>query len=94
MYSAGLNNYIRFANGTVFAEIAQNITVLDIEIPVSDKIFIIQSGWKRSSIIKNQSIESAGYQCEINSIHKTFISKNTERPYMEGHHVLPMKYQE
>ena len=41
-----------------------------------------------------QSIESAKYECEINSKHKTFTAKSTGMPYMEGHHMLPMKYQD
>lgn len=40
-----------------------------------------------------QSIEFAGYQCEVNPIHETFIAKSTGRPYMEGHHALPMMHQ-
>lgn len=40
-----------------------------------------------------QSIEAAGYRCEIDETHETFTAKSTGHPYMEGHHALSMKYQ-
>lgn len=94
MYSAGLNNYCKFARGEGFANVLNQIEVMDIEIPATQKQVNCTETWKRSSIIKMQSIELAGYQCEINKEHKTFTSKSTEHPYMEGHHALPMKYQD
>lgn len=94
MYSAGFNHYFRFANGKEFKNIYHQIEDMDIEIPVEDKQVSLRDTWKRSSIIKLQSIEAAGYECEANSKHKTFIAKSTGKPYMEGHHALPMKYQD
>lgn len=93
MYSAGFNNYYKFASGQGFADIHQQIEVMDIEIPVAEKQKSSIETWKRFTIIKIQSIESAGYQCEVNPAHNTFIAKSTGHPYMEGHHALPMKYQ-
>lgn len=94
MYSAGFNNYYKFASGEGFANIHQQIEVLDTEVPVADKHTRIQTAWSRSSIIKIQSIESAGYLCEVNPEHQTFTARSTGHPYMEGHHALPMKYQD
>lgn len=36
----------------------------------------------------------AGYICEMDSSHRTFISEVNKKPYMEGHHALPMNNQE
>ncbi|MBQ9870163.1 MAG: hypothetical protein IJM32_10945 [Ruminococcus sp.] len=94
MYSAGLNNYYKFATGQDFASIHDGILLLDTEVPVPDRRATNTESWKRSSIIKIQSIESAGFKCEINPEHNTFVSKSTGHPYMEGHHLLMMKYQE
>jgi len=94
MYSAGFNNYYKFASGEGFANIHQQIEVLDTEVPFADKHTRIQTAWSRSSIIKIQSIESAGYLCEVNPEHQTFTARSTGHPYMEGHHALPMKYQD
>lgn len=95
MYSAGLNNYMRFAYGEDFAnEGIDSIQMLDIELPVPDKKMREVMERSRSSIIKIQSIEAAGYRCEFDSSHTTFTAKSTGHPYMEGHHALPMKYQD
>lgn len=93
MYSAGFNNYYKFASGQGFSNIHKQIEVLDIEVPVASKKNTKSETWRRSTIIKAQSIESAGYQCEINPDHKTFIAKSSGNPYMEGHHVIPMMKQ-
>lgn len=94
MYSAGLNNYFRFANGEGFENIKEKIELLDVQVPVPDMGSRITTSRKRSSIIKLQAIESVGYQCEFDSSHSTFIAKSSGHPYMEGHHALPMKYQD
>lgn len=94
MYSAGFNNYYKFACGEGFSNIHRQIGLLDTEVPVAGKQTITQTTWKRSSIIKIQAIESAGYLCEIDSNHKTFTAKATGYAYMEGHHILPMKVQD
>lgn len=94
MYSAGFNNYFKFANGKGFENIHQQIGVMDIEIPATNKQLLVADTWRRSSIIKMQSIESAGYECEANPTHVTFTAKSTGMPYMEGHHALPMKCQD
>lgn len=94
MYSAGLNNYYRFASGLGFSNIHEQIEIMDQAVPVGDKKIVTSESWSRSSIIKVQAIESAGYQCEINPAHITFTAKSTNHLYMEGHHALPMKFQD
>lgn len=94
MYSAALNNYFRFASGETFLEIHNEMPVMDIAIPVTDKSMQIIEISKRSSIIKNQVIMSSGYKCEINENHKTFTSDSTRHPYMEGHHGIPISKQD
>ena len=95
MYSSGLNNYLRFAYGEDFANVGNDkIQLLDIELPVPDKKVREVSVRTRCSIIKLQSIESAGYQCEVDESHITFTAQSTGHPYMEGHHAVPMKYQD
>lgn len=94
MYSAGLNNYFRFANGEGFEMIKDKVTALDICISLGEKKVVEQKQWKRSSILCKQTIEMAGYCCEINEKHGSFIAESTKRPYMEGHHAVPMRLQE
>lgn len=93
MYSAGFNNYYKFASGKGFKNIHQQIGMLDTAVPVAQKQTGKVETWKRSTIIKVQSIESAGYKCEVNPEHHTFTAKSSGYPYMEGHHALPMQLQ-
>ena len=50
---------------------------MDIEIPATNKQLLIVDKWKKSSTIKMQSIESAGYECEVKPTHVTFTAKST-----------------
>lgn len=93
MYSAGLNNYCRFASGENFSLINEQIPLMDFPIPPNGQVLHTSNEFKRSSIIKNQTIEAAGYLCEINTDHQTFIAASNNHPYMEGHHAVPMKKQ-
>lgn len=94
MYSAGLNNYFRFASGEEFELIRDKVSELDVPVAPEAAVVIEQSVWKRSGILRTQAIEFAGYSCEIDSGHDRFIAENTHKPYMEGHHALPMKLQD
>lgn len=40
------------------------------------------------------AMENAKFSCEVDSEHETFISENTEKNYVEAHHLIPMKYQD
>ncbi len=46
----------------------------------------------RNPAKKRNAMILAGYKCENNSNHKTFISKGTGKPYVESHHIIPMEY--
>lgn len=93
MYSAGFNNYFRFASGEDFKNIKGSLTLLDTEAPVSEMTTREINARKRSSIIKNQVLEAADFKCEINGSHETFVAKSTGHQYMEGHHVIPIHKQ-
>lgn len=94
MYSAGLNNYYRFAKGEDFSNMQNDIVVMDVEISKSKKSTNYVEYWNRSSIIKRQCIKAANYKCEIDNNHETFIAKSTGEQYMEGHHAIPMNRQD
>ncbi len=94
MYSAGLNNYLRFASGDGFREIHCGIELMDTPIPLEEAIRDERTVWRRSEIIRIQAIELASYSCEINHSHQSFVSESTNKPYMEGHHAIPMNAQD
>ena len=94
MYSAGLNNYYRFASGGGFHQVKDKIILLDVPVQREEQVSEERTKWKRSGIIRQQALEIADYTCEIDGGHKTFIAERTYKPYMEGHHVIPMQLQE
>ncbi len=94
MYSAGLNNYCRFASGEGFSEIAEKIKTFDIPVSKDKNLTITKTIWKRSGVLRTQAFELANYKCELNGEHETFIAESTHKPYMEGHHALPMSLQD
>ena len=64
---------------------------------------------KKTNIVKRQRIanqyardiqaaafakQQAGYKCEFNKEHKTFISNISREQYVEAHHLIPMKFQD
>lgn len=94
MYTAGLNNYLRFVRGEKFEKIGKQVELLDMPVAVSTmKDKATTSIWSRSGVIKEQSIILAKYECEVDRSHKTFISARSGQPFMEGHHTIPLKYQ-
>lgn len=59
--------------------------------------FIISEGikqWKRDRAIVDRCIEFSSNKCEYDHMHEYFISNKTGKNYVEGHHLIPMKYQE
>lgn len=94
MYSAGFNRYHEFASGEFFGEKKELVPNLDVPMSKSSHTQVDRSIWKRSGILRIQAIEYAGYQCEMDHEHKTFIAEKTHKPYMEAHHFLPLGLQE
>ena len=94
MYSAGLNNYLRFATGEDMFGKKEEMLFLDMEVPVGRQIVVQTKMWSRSAIIKRQTIEVAEHMCEIDQAHSSFVAKATGKQYMEGHHVIPMCVQD
>ena len=93
MYSAGLNNYIRFASGEDYASMFGKMETMDIPLKPETPITVEQTVWKRSNILRIQALVSADFKCEIDNRHETFIAEKTGKPFMESHHAIPMRQQ-
>lgn len=64
-------------------------------VPVAKKQPIYKNGkmiYTRSRKVALNALQKAGYQCEIDEKHSTFIREKDNIPYMESHHLVPMKY--
>ncbi len=49
--------------------------------------------WSRNPQIALEALEGSGYQCEIRPDLETFVSRSSGRPFLEAHHLIPMKIQ-
>jgi 5-methylcytosine-specific restriction protein A len=93
MYSVSFRHFCEFVCGD-YEFFNHNIQRMDI---IAEKPPIVTSTtttYRRNQIIVEQSLEGAGYCCEHNAEHQTFVAKATNHAYMEGHHLIPMKYQD
>lgn len=90
-----LQHYLNFSLRSEGFEKNDNILKIDVPIPV---LGVRQrkktSIWKRDRVICHQVIVAARFLCEISHEHQTFIAKETNHPYMEGHHIIPLAKQE
>lgn len=93
MYSAGFKNYFKFASGEMFKRLTQDLTVLDVPMPARGKVDRVVKEYPRSAIIPSQVIQYSDYKCEMNVEHQSFIDSRSNKPYMEGHHAIPLRYQ-
>jgi 5-methylcytosine-specific restriction protein A len=94
MYSAALNHFRQFLELSSVASKDTDIACMDSPKPKPAFSFETQSsGWARSPILKEQVIKVASYNCEVDSAHDTFISKISGFPYMEAHHIIPIRFQ-
>lgn len=53
----------------------------------------IHNVYPRNEQISKNALEKAHYKCELNFQHQTFIRKSDGNPYMEPHHLIPLKFQ-
>lgn len=48
--------------------------------------------WEREASISRNVLRLMNHTCEINDNHTSFIRKNSTKPYMEPHHLIPMRF--
>lgn len=90
MYSVAFNHFYRFSRDE-HDFYKTDIDKMDIKIPKLRTVETVQ--YTRNQIITAHAIEAANYQCESRAEHTTFTSASTNRPFMEGHHLIPIKMQ-
>jgi 5-methylcytosine-specific restriction protein A len=49
--------------------------------------------YPRNAAAALEALSAAGYRCEIDPDHDTFISERTGKPYVEAHHLMPVSRQ-
>ena len=93
MYSSGLNNYCQFAAGEISRDLIEQITKFDVPLPPEPTIVVQRETRKRSNILRNQTLTFADWRCEVNPDHESFVAESNRKPFMEGHHLIPLKLQ-
>ena len=99
MYSSGFNRYLEYAEGILYKGIEDKINLLDKPILFDSAAALNQyhehtiNVPNRNRIIVKQIEEACNYMCNIDPSHRTFLVKDTEHQYMEGHHIIPLKNQ-
>lgn len=93
MYSAGLHRYMEFAKGVGFTRTSDALALIDHPCPVPEQTTVRSTVFARDRIIVRQVLAAEHYQCESNPDHHTFISQSHRTPYMEGHHLIPLRDQ-
>ncbi|KXJ39335.1 McrA protein [Bacillus spizizenii] len=53
-----------------------------------------QKQWTRNASLASMAMMLSNYTCEIDDSHKTFISKSTNKPFVECHHLVPIAKQD
>ncbi|WP_207479594.1 MrcB family domain-containing protein [Arenibaculum pallidiluteum] len=51
-------------------------------------------GYQRSPSTSGAALLAAGFKCELDPNHRTFVSNSTRRNFVEAHHLIPMQFQE
>lgn len=92
MYSVAFMHFYHFASEDK-SFFSQGIERMDMVITPPLQSTTVITSWNRNKILISQAIEGAHHLCEHNQSHETFISKSTGKSYMEGHHLIPLKYQ-
>lgn len=80
-------------NEIYFSDNDENSNYKDEAEDIDDKEDSLYRRKKRSQRYKYYAIKEANFNCEIDNLHKWFISKKTKENYVEGHHLIPIAYQ-
>lgn len=92
MYSVAFKHFYSFATADNLL-FSKNIEAMDMMLDIPQKATSTTISWQRNQILISQAIEGANYLCENDHDHVTFTSKATGKSYMEGHHLIPLRYQ-
>ncbi|WP_106477809.1 MrcB family domain-containing protein [Phytohalomonas tamaricis] len=60
----------------------------------SQKLKGSTNSWPRSVGISKAALDKAGYKCEADETHQTFMANVSGQQFMEAHHLIPMEFQE
>lgn len=59
-----------------------------------EQVVSTSKAWKRDPQVAARAVAAKGYLCELAPEESTFVSRRTGQPFIEAHHLVPMKEQE
>lgn len=74
----------------------QNSIIVE-DMPVQKSVKLLSSNKycnPRSKEVLSNALQNAYYQCEMSCGVKLFVRKDGKTPYTEGHHLIPLEYQD
>lgn len=94
MYSAALSRYMSFARGSLFEGKKEREALLDHPSEARYALSVSERTMAARDRIKVvQLAATCSWKCEIDSGHRTFVAASTGKPYIEGHHIIPLSRQ-
>lgn len=58
-----------------------------------EEIMVTSTSWKRNPRLAAEAFERTGFVCELRPDLELFTSRKTGKPFVEAHHLIPMKAQ-
>lgn len=58
-----------------------------------EKILTQSFAWRRSPVVARRALVNSGFKCELMPDLDLFTSRSTQKPFLEVHHLVPMKQQ-
>lgn len=52
-----------------------------------------REAWRRDAKSVRKCLKNAAYACEAGFVEPSFIARKTKKPYLEVHHLVPLRYQ-
>lgn len=89
------NKYIDDINRDTFSDVNEDFEYSGI--PQKKKASVLSKGRPtppRSRRVAKNALAHADYRCEIDGDHFTFTRKNSDKPYTEPHHLIPLSMQD
>ncbi len=88
-YKQDVINKIEFNDRACFSANMSNIKYRDKPQKKDNSLSEVERN-KRSRQVAENALILANFKCEINNEHHTFIRKNSNLPYTEAHHLVPL----
>ncbi|MFN9691760.1 MAG: HNH endonuclease [Vampirovibrionales bacterium] len=87
------NHFQETINRLKLEDLEENdpLQLVPIEIPKKSLSFIERI--QRKACVVTEALIKAEYKCALDESHQTFIQKRSGNPYMEAHHLIPLKAQ-